>query len=110
MARSTCESESLLAPTDIPVVSVECFEDGTVDRIWYLAYIDTQGLDAAGRPKNAWTKTMDVKVDVDDVPVDKADSLVNITAKFTTHDPAKDSTSPLGTAIPYQVGFFYCPA
>lgn len=51
-----------------------------------------------------------VKVDVDDVPVDKADSLVNLAAKFTAHDPAKDADSPLGLLIPYQVGFFYCPA
>lgn len=51
-----------------------------------------------------------VKVDVDDVPVDKADTIVNVSAKFYAHDPAKDADSPLGTAIPYQVGIFYCPA
>lgn len=51
-----------------------------------------------------------MKVDVDDVPVEKADSLVNIQAKFTSHDPARDTDSPLGTSIPYQVGMFFCPA
>ncbi|MEO8278030.1 MAG: phage tail tube protein [Thermoanaerobaculia bacterium] len=50
-----------------------------------------------------------LRVDVDDVPVDKADSLVNVNAKFYAHDPAKDADSPLGQAIPYQAGLFFCP-
>jgi hypothetical protein len=51
-----------------------------------------------------------LKCDVDDVPVEKADSIVSVNAKFYAHDPAKDFDSPLGTAIPYQAGIFFCPA
>jgi hypothetical protein len=51
-----------------------------------------------------------LKCDVDDVPVEKADSIVNVNAKFHVHDPAKDADSPLGTTIPYQAGIFFCPA
>lgn len=41
--------------------------DGTTDTIWYVAYVDPQGLDAQGNPANAWAQTMDAKIPVDDV-------------------------------------------
>jgi hypothetical protein len=42
-------------------------ENGEVDHIWYVAYVDPEGLDAAGNPRNGWVQTLDLKIDVDDV-------------------------------------------
>ncbi|MEJ7730574.1 MAG: discoidin domain-containing protein [Polyangiaceae bacterium] len=41
--------------------------DGEIDRVWVVAWVDPQGLDAQGKPKNAWTKVFDKKIDLDDV-------------------------------------------
>lgn len=52
-----------------------------------------------------------VKVDIDDVPIDKADSIVNVTAKFYAHDASKDADSPFtASGFGYQHGIFFVPA
>lgn len=106
---SKVEIGSIDATLDVQILMEDAAKDlidaSEADETLYtfIANTDPQG--------NHWAACLPaVKVDVDDVPVEKADSLVNIAAKFYAHDPAKDTDSPLGQLIPYQVGLFYCPA
>lgn len=47
---------------------------------------------------------------VDDVPVNGAEDLVSIDAKFTAHDPAKDSSSTwYSNSFGFQAGIFFFP-
>jgi hypothetical protein len=41
--------------------------DSQVDKIWTVAWVDPQGLDAQGKPKNAWTKVFDKKLSLGEV-------------------------------------------
>jgi hypothetical protein len=41
--------------------------DGEFDHIWYLAWVDPEGLDESDKPNNAWVSTMDTKVPIEDV-------------------------------------------
>jgi hypothetical protein len=41
--------------------------DGKTDKVRVLAWVDPDGLDAAGKPKNGWKKTFDVTLALSDV-------------------------------------------
>jgi hypothetical protein len=42
-------------------------DNGEPDHVWYLAWVDPQGLDAQGHPVNGWVKTLDAELAVDAV-------------------------------------------
>lgn len=42
-------------------------DDGEIDHIWYLAWVDPDGLDADGVPQNGWVTTLDAQFAVEDV-------------------------------------------
>lgn len=41
--------------------------DGEIDHVWYLAWVDPDGLDADGNPRNGWVVTLDAEFAVEDV-------------------------------------------
>ncbi|HET6581850.1 MAG TPA: hypothetical protein VFG69_00360, partial [Nannocystaceae bacterium] len=41
--------------------------DGEIDHVWYLGWIDPEGLDADGMPRNGWVATLDAQFAVEDV-------------------------------------------
>lgn len=48
-------------------LNVDANGDGEIDHVRYLAWVDPEGLDDAGKPSNGWVPTFDLELPIDEV-------------------------------------------